>query len=275
MSQREVSETISMPAPSAWPMAAALGLTLALAGIVTNSWVTLAGVSLACVAFWAWALEVMPRGREIEVERVPEEAAAEIPASRPGTLAVGEADHRARLPLEIHPYRSGFYGGLAGGGAMATVALTYGVAFGGSVWYPINLLAGMVLPMGSHDTAQGLTAFHADALAIGFGIHATASIFVGLVFAAVLPMLPRSPLLWGGILAPLIWTGLLWGSMGILNPLLRAHVDWSWFLASQIAFGVVAGGVIARSTRIATRQHLAFVERAGLERSRAPRDPAP
>jgi hypothetical protein len=57
--------------------------------------------------------------------------------------------------------------------------------------------------------------------------------------------------------------------MGILNPLLREYVDWGWFAASQIAFGLAAGAVISRSARIATRQYLPFVERAGIEGSGA------
>jgi hypothetical protein len=53
--------------------------------------------------------------------------------------------------------------------------------------------------------------------------------------------------------------------MGILNPVLESHIDWIWFMASQIAFGVVAGLVVMRQSRVPTRENLPFAMRAGIE----------
>jgi hypothetical protein len=69
----------------------------------------------------------------------------------------------------------------------------------------------------------------------------------------------------GGLIAPALWSGLLYTILGLLNPLLASHIDWLWFIASQVAFGIVAGLVVVRQTRIPTRENVSFVVRAGIE----------
>jgi hypothetical protein len=96
-------------------------------------------------------------------------------------------------------------------------------------------------------------------------IHAALSALVGLLYGALLPMFPWHPAFWGGIVAPLMWTGLIAASLEVLNPALNARIDWGWFIATQVAFGLVAGFVVNRSTRIATFQHAPLAVRAGLE----------
>ena len=90
-------------------------------------------------------------------------------------------------------------------------------------------------------------------------------VLVGLLYGAMLPMLPRRPILLGGIIAPVLWTGLLHSVMGVVNPVLDEHIAWGWFLVSQVCFGVVAGIVVARQERIRTTQSLPFVMRMGIE----------
>ena len=46
---------------------------------------------------------------------------------------------RAWLPLKIYPISAGVKGGLAGGVAMALLAMLYGLIVYRSIWYPINL----------------------------------------------------------------------------------------------------------------------------------------
>jgi hypothetical protein len=53
--------------------------------------------------------------------------------------------------------------------------------------------------------------------------------------------------------------------MGILNPVLENNIDWVWFVASQFAFGVVAGLVVMRQSRYPTHENLPFALRAGIE----------
>ena len=66
-------------------------------------------------------------------------------------------------------------------------------------------------------------------------------LLVGLLYGAMLPMLPTRPIILGGIIGPLLWTGLLYHVLGFVNPLLDEKINWVWFAASQVAFGVVAG----------------------------------
>jgi hypothetical protein len=114
------------------------------------------------------------------------------------------------------------------------------------------------------DPAQ-LNSFHADAFAIALGLHGLVSTLVGLLYGAMLPMFARRPIVLGGLIAPVLWSGLLYLMLGLLNPLLESHIDWTWFMASQAAFGIVAGLVVQRQSRMPTRENLSFALRAGIE----------
>ena len=78
-------------------------------------------------------------------------------------------------------------------------------------------------------------------------------------------MFARRPIVLGGLIAPVLWSGLLYSILGILNPVLASHIDWFWFTASQVAFGIVAGLVVTRQSRVPTRENLPFAVRAGIE----------
>ena len=88
---------------------------------------------------------------------------------------------------------------------------------------------------------------------------------VGLLYGAMLPMFARRPIVLGGLIAPALWSGLLYTMLGLLNPMLASRIDWIWFMASQIAFGIVAGLVVIRHSRMPTRENLSFALRAGIE----------
>src|SRR5205823_7322093 len=85
------------------------------------------------------------------------------------------------------------------------------------------------------------------------------------LYGAILPMFSRRPILLGGLVAPLLWSGLLYAMLDLLNPIRNSHIDWLWFMVSQAAFGVAAGVVVVRSPRVATRENVAFALRIGLE----------
>ena len=82
---------------------------------------------------------------------------------------------------------------------------------------------------------------------------------------------PRYPIVLAGIVAPLLWTGLLWSTLNVIDPLLDARLDWGWFVVCQIAFGITAGIVVGRSEKIRTLQHLSFAVRSGVEGDLDPR----
>lgn len=271
-------EVIEMPASTVWPMVLALGVTLGCAGLVTHLVVTIVGAVLSLAGIVGWWCQVLPVE---QVERVPlRPAAARARAIVPSSasverLSLGEGGHRARIPVEVQPLSAGITGGVIGGVAMAIVALIYGLLFQKSVWYPINLLSAAAIPrMATADTAT-LRAFSGTALALGIIAHGAISLLTGLLYAVILPMLPRRHMLWGGVVAPLLWTGLIWALLGVINPTLNTRVDWIWFIASQIAFGLAAGFVVARAQPVATMQTWPLAARAGVEATGAPGERKP
>ena len=148
---------------------------------------------------------------------------------------------------------------------MAVLACTYGLVKAGSIWYPINLLAATVYAESLKLGSAQLNSFHADSFAIALTLHGIGSVFVGLLYGGMLPMFARRPIVLGGLIGPVLWSGLLYSIMELLNPLLASRVDWTWFMASQIAFGVVAGLVVVREHPVSTRENLPFFVRAGIE----------
>jgi hypothetical protein len=153
---------------------------------------------------------------------------------------------------KLRPIPAGLLAGSIGGLLMPLPALTWGVASGHGIWYPANLLAGMLLPRLGRMPLHELEQFHADWLAIALAIHVAMSIGIGLVFGLLLPRLGPmpTPLVWGGILMPLIWTAVTFGLMGIVNPLLQERVDWPWFIVSQFVFGLAAAIVVIQSEKV-------------------------
>jgi hypothetical protein len=174
-------------------------------------------------------------------------------------------EHRALLPVETYPVLSGIKGGIAGGFAMIFPALAYGLIAQHSIWYPVNLLGGAGVGPSAHITTAEIAQFHPSWLMVAIVIHTVTCLLVGLLYGAMLPMLPRSPVILGGLLAPLLWTGLLHSAMGIINPALDARIQWGWFVISQVTFGVVAGLVVAREGKIRTGRGLPFYARMGIE----------
>jgi hypothetical protein len=257
-------------------VAFAFGLTLVAAGLVTSLAVTVVGALTLVIAVAGWCAEVWP------VEATETVTAIDLPpvvvTRRVGVARIrsGDGVHRARLPIEIYPVSAGIKGGIAGSVAMALFAALYGLATQHGVWYPINLLAAGFLPR-VFGGGRDLAAFDGGMFVAAGAIHLTASLLVGLLYGAMLPMIPRRPLLLGGIVAPLMWTGLLYTSLDIINPVMNQSIDWKWFVLSQFGFGVTAGLVVARQERISTWPALALAVRAGLEGSPADdeEDPQP
>jgi hypothetical protein len=247
------------------PMLAAAGITLAFTGLVTSFVVTAVGLVLAAVGFVGWFREVLPREhREAIIAEKPPEVVAPV-RTAVAHLRIGEQDHRARLPLEIYPYSAGIKGGIAGGFVMAAMATLHGIVLHGSPWYTINLLAAAGMSSLATASAASLAAFNPQAFMVALMIHAVVSLLVGLLYGVMLPMLPRYPVVLAGIVAPLLWTGLLWSSLNVIDPPLNARIEWGWFVLCQIGFGITAGIVVARSEKIRTLQHISFALRSGVE----------
>ena len=76
---------------------------------------------------------------------------------------------------------------------MPIPALAYGLISGHGLWFPINLLAGMVIPGIGGATAAELEQFRWGSLILAIVIHATFSVGFGLLFGVVSPTLPPIP----------------------------------------------------------------------------------
>jgi hypothetical protein len=256
---------IEVPAPTAWPFILALGAALLFAGLVTSTSVSCLGTLLLVAGSVGWFREVFPHEHEEVVPILPEDIRPTTDRRVVERLPVLPDQVRAWLPVHTYPISAGVKGGLAGSIAMAVLACAYGVLKAGSIWYPINLLAAVIYRESLRLGPAQLYSFHADAFAIAFVLHGVVSIFVGLLYGAMLPMFPRRPIVLGGLIAPALWSGLLYAILGLLNPLLASRIDWIWFMASQVAFGVVAGLVVVRQPSFPTRENISFALRAGIE----------
>lgn len=263
----EAPNTIEMPAPTAWPIALAFGITLLFAGLVTSEAVSILGAIIAIAGAVGWFREVLPHEAHELVPVVPQVVEVTTTRREVARIGIGLELRRAYLPLEIYPISAGIKGGLAGSVAMAVLAMLYGVLSHTSIWYPINLLAAGFFPAAATDTTAEIAAFHLRAFLIAVPIHLITSLLVGLLYGAMLPMLPRRPVLLGGFIAPILWSGLIHSILGIVNPVLNQRIDWVWFVASQFAFGIVAGVVVSWQGRIRTLQHLPLAVRSGMEAS--------
>jgi len=254
-----------MPAPTVWPFILALGVALIFAGLMTGPAVSALGGILYVAGGVGWFREVFPHERQELVAVVPATRPEGLPARGVTRLRVASQVPRTWLPLKVHPISAGVKGGLAGAVAMALLAMLYGVISQGSIWYPINLLAGSLYAPSAMPTVDELLHFRLDWFLFASALHLCTSLLVGFLYGAMLPMVPGRPILLGGVTTPLIWTGLLHEVIAFVNPLMDERINWWWFAASQIAFGVVAGLVVSRQETVWTRENMPLAMRAGLE----------
>src|ERR1700686_2955453 len=102
------SNSILVPAPTAWPFMTALGISLIFTGLVTHAIVGIVGACILLRAAIGWGFDVLPNQKEevVAVTRVEPVAVS--------SAAVDYVDggFRTQVPEEVHPYSSGFRGGL-------------------------------------------------------------------------------------------------------------------------------------------------------------------
>jgi hypothetical protein len=256
---------VVMPAPTAWPFTMALGSALMFTGLLTDVSVSVLGGILTLFGAVGWFREVLPHEHHEVLPVEPQEPPRVVPPKQVMRLEVVEEVHRAWLPLKIYPISAGVKGGLAGGVAMAIFAVIYGLVAQQSIWYPINLLAGSLYSQAATPSVEAMRHFRMDWFLFALAMHITMCLLVGLLYGAMLPLLPRRPIVLGGIIGPLLWTGLLYHVIGYVNPLLDERINWWWFAASQAAFGVVAGLVVARQNKVLTAENMPLALRAGIE----------
>ena len=260
-------DTVEVPASTPWPFVTAFGLALLFAGLVTSLAVSVVG---AVVLLWGavgWFRVVMPVQQE-ELVRVVRTLSATVTSStrRVDHLQPGAGGHRIRIPVQVHPYSAGLLGGAFGGVGMAIIACLYGLLAHGSIWYPVNLLAAAALPSLTDAGPEVLNTFQLPGFIVALLTHVIFSLFVGLMFSTILPMMPsRFTAFWGSFLAPVLWTALIASTLQFINPALNSKIAWGWFIASQIAYGLITGYIVAHSKWVETQQDWPLAARAGLE----------
>jgi hypothetical protein len=256
---------LQLPAPTAWPMVLALGITLVLAGMVTDVVVSILGGLLSVGAMVGWFRQVLPHEAHEAVVVSTEEVVVVSSRTLAARLPRGPM-HRKIIPVETFQIITGIKGGIAGGLAMTVPAGIFSVVKYHSFWYAVNLLAagGFVSWAGASNAFLG--EFHLKGLLAAIVIHGLTSLLVGLLYGAMLPMFPKYPIVTAGLVAPLLFTGILHSALGVVSPILNQRIDWFWFVISQIAFGLVCGFVVNLQAKVRTPQFraLPFSVRAGL-----------
>jgi hypothetical protein len=252
--------SVEMPRPTAAPLILCLGLTLLAAGTALGLAFLVVGALVLVTGLGLWIAQLLPgRGHFREARAEPARRPMPLTSRREGVeqLRPGMPGYRARLPQAVQPVSAGIQGGIIGGLVMPLPALLYGLASHHGVWYPVNLLAGMVLPGVGGMSAAQLEQFSLPLLLTGIVIHAVISVVFGLLFGVLLPTLPDIPgspaassLAWGGVIFPVLWSSISYSLMGMVNPVLQERVNWPWFIVSQFAFGIVAAIVVGRSEKI-------------------------
>ena len=96
-------------------------------------------------------------------------------------------------------------------------------------------------------------------------MHLTMCVLVGLLYGAMLPMLPTRPIVLGGIIATSAVDRIAVLRSGLHKSLTGPKISWIWFAASQVGFGVVAGLVVARQNKVWTTENVPLAVRAGME----------
>jgi hypothetical protein len=246
-----------MPRPTAGPMIMSVGIALVCAGAALGVALSVAGAFLLITGLTMWIRDLMPGRGHFHEQRVPPTKRPRRLAAAMGTveqMQAGMPGYRMRLPLHVHPISAGIRGGLCGGLLMPVPAVIWGILSGHGIWYPVNLLAGVVAAGLGQRPIADLEKFHMSLFMVGLVLHGVMSLVIGLMYGVLLPMLPANrsgQIIWGGVLLPLLWTGASYGLMGVVNPLLQERVAWIWFVASQFVFGIVAALVVIRSELIA------------------------
>jgi hypothetical protein len=252
---RTQPDSVEMPKPTVAPMVLSAGLLLLAAGVVFGTAFLIVGGVVLFGGLGIWIASLVP-GRGHFHEELVEPAMRPKPvigvAGAVEQLGPGIAGYRMQLPLKVHPISAGVRGGIHGGLVMPLPALIYGLVSGHGLWYPVNLLAGMVLPDVGLMSLPQLESFHLSFLIAAIVIHAVISVSLGLMYGVLLPMLPSipKPMAWGGLLMPLLWTAVSFSLMGIVNPALQSGVDWPSFVLSQFIFGVAAALVVMGTRRV-------------------------
>src|SRR5437763_6826081 len=193
-------DRVEMPRPTIAPLVVSLGMALLATGVAFGLSFLIAGIVLLAYGLALWSGQLLPGRGHIHEPMVEPEQRPKPVTPAPGTvehLQEGKVGYRFRLPLEVHPISAGVKGGIVGRLLMIVPALAWGLFSGHGIWYPVNLLCGMVLPTDRSLTdaqlVEQMEPFNFGMLIAGVLIHITTSVTVGLIYGVLLPTLPDVP----------------------------------------------------------------------------------
>src|SRR5439155_26270121 len=114
MTTERVTNTLAIPAPTAWPIVLAFGTTLLFAGLVTSAPVSGLGPMLVIAAAGGWFRDVLPHEAHELVPVRPELPAPVTSRRQVGRFPIPGELRRAWLPLYGYPIPAAVQGGRAG-----------------------------------------------------------------------------------------------------------------------------------------------------------------
>ena len=243
--------TVTLPAPTAWPIVLAFGVTLLFAGLVTSASVSLLGAILVIAGCVGWFRDVLPHEKQ-EVIRVSAEIPFLTTTSRRVVerLPVAPELSRALLPLETYPVSAGIKGGLAGSVAMAVLACLYGLSSkeASGIRSTFSRRQSILNPCGSESAS--LNTFH-----LGSFLSRSCSIWSrlyswGCSMEQCCRCFHDAQFFWEVSSLPFCGRGCCTAFSDSSIHCSTKHIDWRWFIASQFAFGIVAGLVVIRQERV-------------------------
>jgi uncharacterized membrane protein YagU involved in acid resistance len=242
-------DSVEMPKPTAAPLVLSVGVALLASGIAFGAGFLIVGAVVTVAGLWLWISHLLPGQGHMHEELVePGQRARPVTSMVGGVVRLREGmpGYRLRKPEDVHPISAGIKGGIVGGAVMPIPALVWSLASGHGLWYPLNLLTGMVLPGVGRMSDAELQEPNVTLILVGLVIHVIASVVLGLIYGVLMPTLPsiHRPLVWGALLMPLLWTGTSFALMETVSPLLNQGVSWPWFIFSQFLFGAVVAIVV-------------------------------
>ncbi|MFO0846358.1 MAG: hypothetical protein U0797_28940 [Gemmataceae bacterium] len=227
-----------------------------LLGIITHWVLSATGAVLFVLGLAGWVGQLMPGVGHFHEPFVPPQQRARPILAAPGPVEQLKPDrpgYRFRIPEKIHPISAGVKGGVVGGLVMPIPAIAWGILSGNGPWLPINLLAGMMLPGIEGTDQEKLQQFSPLLFLVALFIHAILSTGIGSMYGVILPTVPQFPgsqLLFGGLIFPLLWSGICYGLLGTVNPAFEEYVDWRFFIVSQMFYGIAAAVVVEASEKV-------------------------
>ena len=103
-------EVVQLPAPTAWPLVLAVGLTLTFAGLVTNLGISVLGLVLIVFGCVGWFGQVWPHAEHVAIPVTVQKFKFTSPRKKTTRIQIDET-HRARLPVHTPSVMAGVKGG--------------------------------------------------------------------------------------------------------------------------------------------------------------------